>query len=119
VQLLYAIVDQIGPLKHDRDVRSELIMIFEKYEDADLGSPGPIVHLLEESPIEDHVRLLADSIQRKPTPMTVWMAERCFRSDLSEALRITLLESLRAAELNSHSKEITSSIRSTLEEYGT
>jgi hypothetical protein len=48
-------------------------MIFERYHSADLGSPGPIVHALERSPIDDHVALLAESLRRQPTLMTVWM----------------------------------------------
>jgi hypothetical protein len=118
VDTLYAIVDQIGALKFDADVRRELIMIFERNPGIDLGSPGPIVHTLEESPIDEHVDLLTESLKRGATIMTVWMAERCFRSNLSDRNRIVLLDALRDAVTKSKENEIAISIHEALSEYG-
>jgi hypothetical protein len=119
VETLYDLIDQLGQLKHRVEVRRELIMILERNPDVDLGSPGPIVHTLEESPIDDHVVLLAESLQRRATIMTVWMAERCLRSNLSDRNRHTVVDALRsAAEINSGG-EIALSIEEALREYGT
>jgi hypothetical protein len=51
----------------------------ERLDEADLGSPGPIVHTLE---AWDGYRMpLTESLRRKPTPLTVWMANRVLNSD--------------------------------------
>lgn len=119
VGTLYGLIDELGRLKHAVEVRGELIRIFERHPDASLGSPGPIVHALEESPIDDHVDLLVEALGRQPTVMTVWMAERCFRSNLSDRNRQALLNVLRGAAEKPMSEEIASSIEEALEEYGT
>jgi hypothetical protein len=118
IDALYALVDQLGQLKHAADIRRELFMIFERNPDAELGSPGPIVHTLEESPIDEHVDLLAESLRRKATIMTVWMAERCFRSDLSDQNRNALVGALRCAAKVSKGGELAASIDEALREYG-
>jgi hypothetical protein len=47
----------------------------ERLEGADLGSPGPIVHSLEDwrGTFEPY---LVESIRRRPTPVTTWMINR-------------------------------------------
>jgi hypothetical protein len=119
VRTLYALIDQLGQLKHAVEVRQELVGIFERHPDASLGSPGPIVHALEESPIDEHVDLLVESLGRQPTVMTVWMAERSFRSNLSDRNRHALLDALRSAADKPMCDETASSIEEALEEYGT
>lgn len=52
----------------------------ERLEGVDLGTPGPIVHTLESWP-GGYEKLLAQSVQRKPTPHTVWMVNRILNSD--------------------------------------
>lgn len=47
----------------------------ERLDDVDLGSPGPVVHLIESSGTQYH-HYLVESIQRKPTLLTVWMVNR-------------------------------------------
>jgi hypothetical protein len=119
VGALYALIDQLGQLKRAADVRREMFMILERNPRADLGSPGPIVHTLEESPIDEHIDLLAESLQREATVMTVWMAERCFRSNLSDRNRNALLGALGNAPKKSKGGEIATSIAEALREYGT
>ncbi|WCN83950.1 hypothetical protein [Micromonospora sp. LH3U1] len=46
----------------------------ERLDEADLGSPGPLVHTLETW--HGYRPLLVASLRRKPTPLTVWMANR-------------------------------------------
>jgi hypothetical protein len=116
---LYALLDQLGEAKNYSAVCRELIAIFEKYPEAELGSPGPIVHSLEASPIDEHVELLAASIRRKATIMTIWMAERCFRSDLSEINRCKLTEALSAAGKDANSPEVADAIAKAIGKYGT
>ncbi len=47
----------------------------ERLYDLELGTPGPLVHLLECWPGE-YGTLLAESIRRKPAQLTVWMVNR-------------------------------------------
>jgi hypothetical protein len=53
--------------------------VMERLDHADLGSPGPLVHTIEGWPGQ-YEHLLADSIRRKPSPLTVWMANRILNS---------------------------------------
>lgn len=118
VHSLYDLLSQLGEVQGNSDVRCELISIFERHPDVSLGSPGPIVHSLEESPIDDHVELLAASIKRQATSMTVWMAERCFRSKLSNPNRAKLVESLKKAQQENHAGKIARAIEEALRNYG-
>jgi len=119
LRMFYALIDQLGELKYADDVRRELITIFERNPNANLGSPGPIVHALEESPVDEHVALLAESLRRHATVMTVWMAERCFRSNLSTQNRRTLVDALRSAADRATGEEVVSAIKEALQDYGT
>ena len=118
VETLYRLVDELGDLKHLPEVRRELIMIFERNPGVDLGSPGPIVHTLEQSPIDQHVDLVAESLKRQPTIMAVWMAERCFRSNLSDRNRTVLLDALKEAAKRVKGGELAMSVAGALRNYG-
>lgn len=60
-----------------------LYSLMERLDDADLGSPGPIVHTLEAC--SGYQPALAESLRRKPTPLTVWMANRVLNLDAPDA----------------------------------
>ena len=47
----------------------------ERLDGVELGTPGPLVHALE-TWRGRYEKLLADSVQRKPTPLSVWMVNR-------------------------------------------
>lgn len=119
LRMLQLTIDQLGELKYADDVRRELITIFERNPNANLGSPGPIVHALEESPVDEHVALLAESLRRHATVMTVWMAERCFRSNLSTQNRRTLVDALRSTADRATGEEVVSANKEALQDYGT
>ncbi|MEH1165685.1 hypothetical protein V6V47_09885 [Micromonospora sp. CPCC 205539] len=75
-----------------------LYSLMERLDDADLGSPGPIVHALEAW--RGYPPLLAESLLRKPTPLTVWMANRLLNtgpSDTSNWLELLRLATRHAA----------------------
>jgi hypothetical protein len=74
-----------------------LYSFIERLDEADLGSPGPIVHLLETW--EGYRPLLAESLHRKPTPLTLWMANRVLNSDPPDTAE--WLGLLRIAETHS------------------
>jgi hypothetical protein len=60
-----------------------LYSLMERLDNADLGSPGPIVHTLEAW--SGYPLLLAESLRRKPTPLTVWMANRLLNTNPADA----------------------------------
>jgi hypothetical protein len=60
-----------------------LYALMERLDDADMGSPGPIVHALEAW--SGYPPILAESLHRKPTPLTVWMVNRLLNTDPSDA----------------------------------
>jgi hypothetical protein len=58
--------------------------LMERFDRADLGSPGPLVHTIEGWPGQ-YEDLLADSIRRKPAPLTVWMVNRILNTQPDDA----------------------------------
>ncbi|MEW2144426.1 hypothetical protein AB0869_16610 [Micromonospora vinacea] len=60
-----------------------LYAFMEHLDTADLGSPGPLVHTLEAW--RGYRPLLVESMRRKPTPLTVWMANRVLNGNPSDA----------------------------------
>jgi hypothetical protein len=83
----YAYVEADGWAKLDRlcdemrelnDASACAPIIFrtmERLDNVELGMPGPLVHTLESWPGE-YETLLAESVRRKPSPLTVWMVNR-------------------------------------------
>ncbi|MCG5445751.1 hypothetical protein NIE79_004272 [Micromonospora sp. NIE79] len=60
-----------------------LYAVMERLYMADLGSPGPLVHTLETW--RGYRPLLVESLRRKPTPLTVWMANRVLNGNPPDA----------------------------------
>jgi|SRR5579859_7226318 len=60
-----------------------LYAFMERLDTADLGTPGPVVHALEAW--DGYRSLLVDSLQRKPTPLTVWMLNRVLNTNPPDA----------------------------------
>ena len=71
--------------------------LFERYPQADFGTPGPLVHLLERRFPAYEGDLLA-SVSRKPTSHTVWMLNRILNAKIPEERRARLLAALEASE---------------------
>ena len=87
VAALYHLLDPIEDRPEIiRQVLPELFDIFERHPDAELGSPGPIVHAIEDCPPREFVPELVMSLLRRPTPATLDMAQRCENSDLDGSL---------------------------------
>lgn len=83
--------------------------LMERLDDADLGSPGPIVHTLEAW--DAYPPLLAESLRRKPTPLTVWMTNRLLNTDpfnsreWLELLRLAAHHSAASAETRADARD--------------
>ena len=57
----------------------ELFAVMERLPDADLGTPGPLVHTLERM---DYTSELVASLRRRPVGLSVWMVNRILNSSL-------------------------------------
>lgn len=75
-------------------VAPALLALLERHPQADFGAPGPLVNALESQPA--WTRLLADSLERQPTELTAWMANRLLNSKLGRDERAAWLKRLTA-----------------------
>jgi hypothetical protein len=58
----------------------ELLALMERFPQADFGTPGPLVQALECQP--GYPEQLAASLERQPTELGAWMANRLLNSRL-------------------------------------
>lgn len=65
------------------DWADEMFALMERLDDADLGSPGPLVHALESTGAAYEPHLEA-SVRRKPSPLSVWMVNRILNTGRSD-----------------------------------
>jgi hypothetical protein len=112
-------MDQLEQLA--RDIRTlarpveaipALLAVVERLRDTDLGSPGPIVHTIEA--IGGYHDLLAESVARQPTPLSLWMINRILNSETDHAKRHRWISALETAATCEH-LESAASARSFLE----
>lgn len=80
-----------------------VLILLEHYPEADFGTPAPLVHALESQ--DGYAALLAASIERQPTELTAWMANRLLNSKLPKDDRSAWLKRLTAVA--SHPKAAT------------
>jgi hypothetical protein len=73
-------------------VAPALLALLERHPQADWGTPGPLVHALENQP--GYAASLADSLERQPTELTAWMANRLLNSRLPPGERTAWLKRL-------------------------
>lgn len=92
---LRELCDEILNSPVPRKALGPLFAAFERLFQVDLGSPGPLVHTVEE--IGGYEDELAASLARRPTPYTVWMVQRLLNGNLSPDDRRLWLERLAAA----------------------
>ena len=89
-----------GALPGCERVAPALLALLERHPQADFGTPGPLVHALESQ--SGYRELLAASLERQPTELTAWMANRLLNSKLPRDERNEWLTRLTAA--TSHPK---------------
>ena len=78
MDMLYDFVDNLENLPNKREAIPAIFLFMEKNADKELGSPGPLVHFIEQE--SDYHQDLEASLVRNPTPLTVWMANRILNS---------------------------------------
>jgi hypothetical protein len=77
----------------------ELFGVMERMPDADLGSPGPLVHTLEAW--RGYETELIRSVRRRPSLLSVWMVNRILNTDLPSDSRHSYLSLLNEAATRS------------------
>lgn len=93
---LHELTDELMTLPQpERGVRA-LFDVMERMPEADLGTPGPLVHTLER--MRGHYESeLVESIKRKPTPLTIWMVNRILNGARIPEQRQFFMDVLRRA----------------------
>lgn len=74
---------------------SELFGVMERMPEADLGSPGPLVHTLEA--LKGYEVELMRSVRRSPSLLSVWMINRILNTDVRSDLRQSYMSLLNQA----------------------
>lgn len=118
ISTLYPLVEPIQEDVAAFEAFSEIFAFFERYPDADLGAPGPLVHLVE-GHIGKYEGLLAASLKRRPSVTTVFMAHRILNAHRSEEERNTLMALLAGASENPASSDYVRSQAQHYHEYQT
>ena len=100
VHRLNELLAGFGALPGCERVAPALLALLERHPQADFGTPGPLVDALERQP--GYPELLAASLERQPTELTAWMANRLLNSRLPREDRGAWLK--RLTVVTSHPK---------------
>jgi hypothetical protein len=74
LERLAELTDALMSVPEPEKAIPELFSVMERLPDADLGSPGPLVHTLER--MHGYECELVRSVRRQPSPLSVWMVNR-------------------------------------------
>jgi len=79
---LYEILDALQSLAPELrlPVVPAMFALIERYPEAELGSPGPLVHELESIP--GYESFLRESVSRQPAPLSIWMINRILNAEI-------------------------------------
>jgi hypothetical protein len=88
---LYVLTEALMQLPSPERATSELFAVMERFPDAELGTPGPLVHTLERM---DYAEELVASLRRRPSPHAVWMVNRILNTALPPERRQFYLDLL-------------------------
>ena len=93
---LNALTDELMTLPQPERAVRPMFDVMERMPESDLGSPGPLVHTLEQ--MRGHYESeLVESIKRRPTPLAVWMVNRILNATRSPEQRQFYMDLLRFA----------------------
>lgn len=94
VHRLNELLEDFAALPGCERVVPALLALMERHPQADFGTPGPLVRVLENQP--GYTEQLAASLERQPTELGAWMANRLLNSRLPRAERGAWLRRLTA-----------------------
>jgi hypothetical protein len=72
---LNELCDEIRVVNDPEACAPTMLRTMERLHSVELGTPGPLVHTLE-TWRGRYEKFLAESVRRKPTPLSVWMVNR-------------------------------------------
>ncbi len=88
------LTDEVLANEEPEKALDAMLGILERYPEDELGSPGPLVHAIEQC--IGYERNLLNSIEKQPSVLSVWMLCRLVR----EEREVKYLEALRAVMKN-------------------
>ena len=94
VHRLNELLEDFAALPGCERVVPALLALMERHPQADFGTPGPLVRVLEGQP--GYPEQLAASLERQPTELGAWMANRLLNSRLPRDERGAWLRRLTA-----------------------
>jgi hypothetical protein len=74
-----------------------ILRFMEQNPTVDFGTPGPLVHFVEQYYKRGYEQKLIESISRRPTAHTVWMLNRLINGTRDQEQRRMLTETLKRA----------------------
>lgn len=101
VDFLYDLTGELLNSHNSSNAINPLFELLEKYPKTDFGSPGPIVHFIENFTGE-YETWLYESLERKPVRLTILMLNRIINSDKNKISRTKHLQKL--TQLLTHPK---------------
>ncbi len=77
---LQFLCDELVEISEPTTCTPIMFRLMERLDRSDLGTPGPLVHAIEKLR-GGYESLLAESLRRKPSPLTIWMANRILNTN--------------------------------------
>lgn len=96
VDMLYGLTDELMALPQPERAIPAMFGVMERMPDVEMGTPGPLVHTLEQMRGRYESELV-HSIKRKPTALTIWMVNRILNGTRSPEQRQFYMDLLRSA----------------------
>lgn len=93
IDQLDTLTDELLQVDNPERALDSMFKVFERHPNADLGSPGSLVHTLEK--FKGYEKRLVESVRKQPAPNTVWMINRILNKPQTSEYREYLLNLLR------------------------
>ena len=77
-----------------------ILRFMENHPDVDFGTPGPLVHFVEAFHARGYEQRLVESLQRTPTPHTLWLLNRLINRTRAVDARRGYIELMLRARSN-------------------
>ncbi|MFC4323284.1 hypothetical protein [Litchfieldia salsa] len=84
IDIAYDVIEDIETHENAFDAVEHVLNLIEQNPDIDFGSPGPLVHFVEQFYGNGYEDKLVQSIERFPTSHTVWMLNRIINDSEGE-----------------------------------
>lgn len=84
---LAAIAEDIEANPDGATVIGQVLRLFERFPEEDFGAPGPLAHAIEKYYKRGYELELEASLERGPTPLTLWLANRIINANDENAPR--------------------------------